>query len=297
MVITRLMGGLGNQMFQYAAARRLALRCHVPLKLDISWFDSSPDRSYALRALNVKSDVATPAELAEVRGPSAGVARLAFRLRRGLKLGRRWNWIRERFLSPVDHRVLDAGDWTYLEGYWQSERYFADVADTIRGDFTINWEPDARGRELLAQIGATESVSVHVRRGDYVTSAPRNVCTPAYYASCVARMAERVARPHLFVFSDDPGWVAVNQRFDYPTTIVSETPARSDHGDLRLMSACRYHILANSSFSWWGAWLDPRPDKVVFAPQRWMNDPRVDDRDLVPAGWERVGTVGGGKGR
>jgi hypothetical protein len=281
MVITRLMGGIGNQMFQYAAARRLALaRGGAPLELDLSWFDASPDRRYALHALNIEAAIATAAEVAEIREAS--------RLRRFLKLGYPWSWIHERFLSPVDRRVLDAGEWTYLEGYWQSERYFADAADTIRREFAINWEPDGRGRDLLEQIGATDAVSVHVRRGDYVGSPERSVCTPAYYTTCVARMAERVAQPHLFLFSDDPGWVAANLRFDYPVTIVSETPARSDHGDLRLMSACRHHILANSSFSWWGAWLSPRTDKVVLAPRRWMNDPRVDDRDVVPEGWERV---------
>ena len=281
MVITRLMGGIGNQMFQYAAARRLALARQVPLKLDVSWFGSVPDRAYALEPLNIDASLATPAEVATVREVS--------RLRRLLRIGYPWNWIHERFLSPVDRRVLRAGAWTYLDGYWQSEGYFADIADTIRREFTISWEPDAQSRALLDKIRAANAVSVHVRRGDYVGSVARSVCTPAYYASCVARLAERVAKPHLFLFSDDPGWVAGNLRFDHPTTIVSETPPRSDHGDLRLMSACRHHILANSSFSWWGAWLNPRADKVVLAPARWMNDPRVVDRDVVPSAWERVG--------
>ena len=280
MVITRLMGGIGNQMFQYAAARRLALTRRVPLKLDVSWFGSVPARVYALDALSIDVPFATPAELAEIREAS--------RLRRVLRLGYRWSWMRERFLSPIDRRVLHASAWTYLDGYWQSEGYFADVADSIRRDFTINWEPDARSLELLKHITATESVSVHVRRGDYVGSPERSVCTPGYYASCVARLAERVAKPHLFLFSDDPGWVADNLRFDYPTTVVSQSPARSACGDLDLMSKCRHHILANSSFSWWGAWLNPRSDKVVLAPNRWMNDARVDDRDVVPEGWIRV---------
>src|SRR5262245_34461333 len=221
MVITRLMGGIGNQMFQYAAARRLALARHVPLKLDVSWFGSVPDRAYALGGLNVEADAATAAEVAEIRGAS--------RLRRLLKLRYRWSWIHERFLSPIDRRVLDAGAWTYLDGYWQSEGYFADIADTIRRDFAISWEPDPESRDLLDRIRSTNAVSVHVRRRDYVGSAARSVCTPAYYARCVARLAERVGKPHLFLFSDDPGWVAGNLRFDYPITIASETPPRSDH--------------------------------------------------------------------
>jgi len=188
--------------------------------------------------------------------------------------------------------VLEARARTYLDGYWQSEKYFSDVADTIRREFTIRDQLDAGTRELLDRIGTAESVSVHVRRGDYVShpraSRARSVCTPGYYLRCVAHIAERVGHPHLFVFSDDPDWVAANLRFEHPTTLVSTVPARPDYGDLRLMSACRHHIIANSSFSWWAAWLNPHRDKLVLAPRRWMNDPRVDDRDVVPSGWTRL---------
>jgi Glycosyl transferase family 11 len=289
----RLMGGLGNQMFQYAAARRLALARQVPLELDISWFARSPDRAYALGPLNIQEAFATPEELRELTGPSArGVRRLVFRLRRRFRIAYGWTWIHERTLSPVDRRVLEARERTYLDGYWQSEQYFGDVADTIRREFTMDFQPDARSREIADQIATTESVSVHVRRGDYITdpraSRARNVCTPDYYHRSAALIAERVGKPHLFLFSDDPEWVAANLRFEHPVTLVSETARHKEHEDLRLMSACRHHIIANSSFSWWGAWLNPRRDKVVLAPRRWMNDPRVDDRDVLPPAWIRV---------
>src|SRR6266545_5484966 len=296
MVIVRLMGGLGNQMFQYAAGRRIALAHNVPLELDVSWFARSPDRVYGLHALNISEAFATPDELREIRGPATkGIGRLAFRLRRLLRIGYRWRWIQERRLSPFDRRVREARGPTYLDGYWQSERYFSDIADTIRREFTIKVSPDPRSREIAAQIAATaatattESVSVHVRRGDYVAdpqkSQARNVCTPDYYERSVRRVAEACGNPHLFLFSDDPDWVARKLRFAHPTTLVRHG---SDHEDLRLMSLCRHHIIANSSFSWWGAWLDPRPDKLMRAPRRWMNDPRVDDRDVVPPGWIRM---------
>ena len=296
MVIVRLMGGLGNQMFQYAAARRIALAHRVPLKLDISWFAHWPDRAYALHGLDIQETFATPDELRQVAGPSAkGIGRLAFRLRRRWGIAYGWTWIHERGLSPFDRRVLARPTRVYLDGYWQSEKYFGDVADTIRREFTIDCPMDAmdaRARDLADQIATTASVSVHIRRGDYVAdprnSRVRSVCTPAYYQACVARVAERVADPHLFLFSDDPAWVAANLRFAYPATLVSELAQHQEHAELRLMSACRHHIIANSSFSWWGAWLDPRPDKLVLAPRRWMNDPRVDDRDVLPPGWIRV---------
>ena len=296
MVIVRLMGGLGNQMFQYAAARRIALAHQVPLKLDISWFAQWPDRAYALHGLGIEETFATPDELRQVAGPSAkGIGWLAFRLRRRWGIAYGWTWIHERGLSPFDSRALDPPTRVYLDGYWQSEKYFSDVADTIRREFTIDCPTDTmdpRARDLADQIAATASVSVHIRRGDYVAdprkSRVRSVCTPAYYQDCVARVAERVPDPHLFLFSDDPPWVAANLRFAYPATLVSERAPHTEHAELRLMSACRHHIIANSSFSWWGAWLDPRLDKLVLAPSRWMNDPRVDDRDVLPPGWIRV---------
>ena len=181
---------------------------------------------------------------------------------------------------------------TYLDGYWQSEKYFSDVEDTIRREFTSRDRLDAGTREILDRMATAQSVSVHVRRGDYVShpraSRARSVCTPSYYQRCVAYIAERLGDIHLFVFSDAPDWVAANLRFEYPTTLVSTVPARPDHTDLRLMSACRHHVIANSSFSWWGAWLNPHHNQLVLAPRRWMNDARVDDRDVVPARWIKV---------
>src|SRR5207245_9421471 len=131
-VVVRLLGGLGNQMFQYAAARRLALAHNVPLKLDISWFGHAADLAYALHALNIQEAFATPEEVGELRGPSTrGIPRVLFRLRRRFQIGYDWTWIHERTLSPADPRVFHAGARTYLDGYWQSEKYFSDVADKI----------------------------------------------------------------------------------------------------------------------------------------------------------------------
>src|SRR5256886_14853475 len=159
MVIVRLLGGLGNQMFQYAAARRLALAHHVPLKLDLSWFAHAANRAYALHALNIQEAFATPEDVGEIRGPSTrGIPRLLFQLRRRFKIGYDWIWIHERTLSPVDPRVLHARARTYLDGYWQSGKYFTDVADTIRREFTIR-DPLAAGtRGLPDRIGPAESV-------------------------------------------------------------------------------------------------------------------------------------------
>ncbi len=291
MIVVRLLGGLGNQMFQYAAGRRAALVRQLPLVLDRSAFQPHSHRAYGLTGLQVEETFATPAQLREIHGPPRGPGRIGHRLRRRFRIGYRWTWIREDRLSPVDHRVLAARAYSYLDGYWQSEKYFAEIAETIRRDFTFRRPLEPPATAIADRIAATEAVSVHVRRGDYVTNPRTNrahgICSVDYYREAAQRIASRVSHPHFFLFSDDPDWVAANLRLGHPTTLVSHEGA-DQYQDLELMSRCRHHIIANSSYSWWGAWLNQRPDKMVLAPARWGNDPGWDDRDLLPASWIRI---------
>lgn len=279
-------------MFQYAAGRRAAVVNRWPLKLDGSAFRPGSPRAYGLDALNVEAPFLTPAEVGAIIGPPHGLGKRLHRIRRRFKIGYRWSWIREDRLSTVDPRILAAPPYTYIDGYWQSEKYFADIAETIRDDFRIESWVDPRARAIAGQVLGSESVSLHVRRGDYVTDPRTNqahgTCTIEYYQEAARQIAGRVSRPHFFLFSDDPGWVGANLKLDHPATLVSQQLSGNQYDDLRLMSLCRHHIIANSSFSWWGAWLNPRPEKIVLAPRRWANDPNWDDRDLLPASWVRV---------
>ena len=274
MVIVRLMGGLGNQMFQYAAARATSLRTGSPLKVDLSWFDDegsrvTPRRVYELEPFGLSIELASEAELART-------------LRRRI-LRRRPRILVDPTLR-FDPRVLEAGD-VRLIGYWQSEKYFADHADTIRRDFALR-TVDAVFEDRAASV---ESVSVHVRRGDYASDSSLGselgVLPLAYYEAAIERIQQSLSEPEFFVFSNDPEWCAENLRIDAPHTFV--TRGRS-HDDLRLMSMCRHHVVANSSFSWWGAWLRERPDTIVVAPQRWFLTPRFDTRDVIPERWLRI---------
>jgi hypothetical protein len=277
MVIVRLMGGLGNQMFQYAAARATSLRTGEPVKLDLTWFADegsrvSPRRGYELDAFGLELEVASEGELART-------------LRR--RIVRRRPRIIEDGSLRFDPRVLHARD-VRLIGYWQSERYFADQADTIRRDFEL---PPA-DPELERRIGAVESVSLHVRRGDYASSAKveaeLGVLPLDYYAAAIARMREELGSPEFFVFSNDAAWTEANLAIDAPHTFVRHPPGARAHHDLRLMSLCRHHVVANSSFSWWGAWLREGPDTLVVAPERWFLTPRYDTSDVVPERWLRI---------
>jgi hypothetical protein len=202
------------------------------------------------------------------------------------------NSVRERQFS-FDPRILDAADGSYLEGYFQSERYFVEIADVIRADLTLPPLSDARNRATLQAIEAAQSVSLHIRRGDYVTHARTNqqfgTCSPDYYARAADHIAQAVgAAPTFFVFSDDPSWTVANLRLPYPVHFITHNGARRAHEDLRLMSRCRHHIIANSSFSWWGAWLNPSATKVVVAPAVWFAGGGIDESTLVPERWVRL---------
>jgi len=180
------------------------------------------------------------------------------------------------------------------EGYFQSERYFEAHADVVRAELTPARPPDPQNARWLAEIAAEpRAVSLHVRRGDYVRNAKfaahHGTCTPAYYDRALAYVTEQIgAAPVIYVFSDDPEWVRANMQLPCDVRVVGHNDASRNVEDLRLMSACRHHIIANSSFSWWGAWLNPRRDKVVAAPAMWFADPTSVNPDIWARGWQRI---------
>lgn len=289
MIVVRLLGGLGNQMFQYAAGRALAERTGGELLFDVADFDALPDRAYALGPYPVRGRVADAGELAAFPPRTAGrLARWARRAVRVLRPGP------QRFVEPHSHYTPAferlRGD-VYLDGYWQSERYFAPVADAVRTELTLPGPLPDPARAAADAIRASEAVSVHVRRGDYVTNptfaATHGALEPAYHRKAAARVAEGLAEPAFFVFSDEPDWVRAHLDLGAPFTVVE---GGSPQADLHLMSLCRRHAVANSSFSWWGAWLCAHPDKRVVAPRRWFGPARAGrgTSDLLPVGWERV---------
>jgi hypothetical protein len=142
--------------------------------------------------------------------------------------------------------------------------------------------------ELKEEIGNTNAVSLHVRRGDYVhnstNAATYEVCSLDYYRASIRHMAERIQQPKFFIFSDDIAWVKNNLKIDFPHHYVDCNHGEESYNDMRLMSLCQHHIIANSSFSWWGAWLNPNREKIVIAPKNWFAIER-DTRDLYSAGW------------
>jgi len=286
-VIVRLEGGLGNQLFQYAAGRTLALETDRQLLLDTSAYREDRLRSYQLDRFAIAA-----------RPLVAGDVPL-FKLRRSRLRGivpRRWRYSIAREAFPARLPVwspaagLDAGA-PYLIGYWQSERYFAAAADTIRREFRLREPADQANGAILDSIAGCDAVALHVRRGDYVSNpaatAYHGLCGLEYYRAAIDRLSSVIARPHLFVFSDDLDWVRGHLDTGHPTTWVGHN-GQTPWEDLRLMAACRHFIIANSSFSWWGAWLGGWPGKRVIAPARWFRADHGGEGEIVPAGWERI---------
>jgi hypothetical protein len=294
MVIVRTHGGLGNQLFQYAAGRRVSVLKDVPLKLDCARLARGV-RLYGLDHFRIAATVATSEEVCSLLrgGPSScgRLSRAIFRTTQKCLPPERRVVIRERHHHCAADLARASGH-NYLIGYWQSERYFADIADTLRAELQFVEEPDAVNRSLLDAIASGEAVSLHIRRGDYVSD-PRimrlfGVCSVEYYQRALEAVAGRVQNPHVFVFSDDIPWAKANINFGCPTTFVDHNDPDHAHEDLRLMSRCRHHILANSSFGWWGAWLAEWPGQVVVAPRQWFVSEKHNPQDIVPERWLRV---------
>ena len=267
MITVRLTGGMGNQMFQFAAARRLALRHQAKLRLSVNWFNTSRGRhrTYRLGEFHLAGDETietTDAPWEEVTAPNRSM----------LYTDRGYRFYRE---------VLDLPDGAKLRGYFAGEKYFADVQGRIRTDFQLR-DPLRSGRiagevETLKRPGRS-LVSVHVRRGDYLA-----VRSDGALVIDIGRTRAAMARFHkaeFIVFSDDRSWCEEHLVGD----CVSMSPFESDLDDLIAMSLCDHHIIANSTFSWWGAWLNPDPGKVVMTPRNWHAGQWPGHPSTVPAG-------------
>ncbi len=281
-VVVALDGGLGNQMFQYAAGRALASRTSAPLVLDLRPLLQRGHRPYGL------SDFAfgTPVEMLTEGMPPRSTGRLRRFFDRLSGGGITFH----EAGFPFDGRILHAKPPVRLEGYFQSERYFMDSAATIRADFTpkhvLRKEIEALANRLLP---TGPSVSLHIRRGDYTdpqTMAVHGLLGPDYYAQALRLIAEQTSSElTVCVFTDDPAWVRAHLPLPASARYISEH-TRSALQDLMLMSHCSHHITANSSFSWWGAWLNPNKDKIVVTPKHWFQPSSgLDTRDLRPASW------------
>ena len=293
MVIVRLNGGLGNQLFQYAMGRAVARRHGTTLRLDIEPLEQSPLRSFSLHHFNIVAEQATEQQRMEVSGRALRGWRrsLATRLQRRRPYFKRPT-VSEKQDFAYDPNLEKLRRNVYLVGYWQNPRYFQGIRELLREELSLKEPLAAPNADLLEHIQSTQAISLHVRRGDYASDAHtrqfHGLCSLTYYAAAVAKISELAPAPHFFIFSDDTDWVRRNLVMDFPTTHVIGNDAKHDYEDFWLMSQCKHHIIANSSFSWWAAWLHDDGQKAVIAPARWLQVDNFDNSDLIPAHWYQL---------
>jgi hypothetical protein len=275
MIIIKIKGGLGNQMFQYAIAKAFSLETKRPFQLDNSIFESYKLHNYGLHHFNIQSNFYLPESIWKIR-------------------------LKKLFHKVVfyneDHHAFNfnpnliqtKSDILFLEGYYQTQKYFLKYEKEIRADFEIVSPLKQQTIETVAYMQSVNSVSIHFRRGDYIGNPVHETDNTTYYKDAIKFIESKVEKPVYFLFSDDIPWVKENFTSNFETHFVDFNDASTNFEDLKLMSSCKHNIIANSSFSWWGAWLNSHLNKIVIAPKVWFNTEKVNTSDLIPENWIKL---------
>ncbi|AYJ79899.1 hypothetical protein AN286_06915 [Aliarcobacter cryaerophilus ATCC 43158] len=275
MIIVKLIGGLTSQMHKYALGKVLALKHNVPLKLDLSWFDDKEKTDtawpYQLEFYGIKEDIATPEEIKKLKG-SDRYCTFARRVKHylGLDIYKK-TYINTSFLSVDEFNNLESE--IYLEGEWIGFQYLENYKDTIKKLFTYPIKLNDNINFIKKDIQSVNSVFLHIRRGDFLSHPGaakfHSVCGLDYYSKALEIVKSKVDEPSLYIFSDDIKWAKENLKFDINMKFMD---GNNNYEDLLLMSTCKHSIIANSGFSSWGAWLNKNKNKVVIAPEKWVQD-------------------------
>ena len=248
MIIVKITGGLGNQMFQYAAGYAETKKRRTVLKLDLSAY-SSGKRRYELGYFMITAQKANSTDI-----------------------------LLHKYFLPT----------TYIHGDFQGEKYFKNSIDALKQQYTLKNPITIQYHDLCTEILSTNSVAVHIRRADYLDKQHRyTILEPTYYMKAMQYISAQIAQPKYFFFSDDIDWVKEHITYPADSVFVSDGPYQ-DREELILMSMCKHQIIANSTFSWWAAWLNKNPEKIVITPTRWFTDAYTQDPDLIPSSWIRI---------
>jgi hypothetical protein len=295
MIFVQLRGGLGNQMFQYATARSLSIKNNTSVNMDLTEYDQinrRPHEVYNLNHFNISGNILEHCELKRFYKTNF-FERLIFKLKKitGMEKTR---LVYEKRWFHYDSSIKTLPDNVYLRGYWQCEKYFSDIRDIILDEYTPGSQLSSNSLLVKeAIIKSNNSVSLHIRRGDYISDKKTNtyfhICPPEYYNECLSRLNQYAGKHlDLFIFSDDIDWAKSNLNFDYNTFFVENKNIQLAFEDIYLMSLCKHNIIANSSFSWWGAYLNRNKGNFIFAPSKWVNDNTINIDDILPSSWIRI---------
>lgn len=283
------MGGLGNQLFQYAAAKHLSVSNNSELYFDVSFFntkreDTTP-RKFELDVFNIDYKIATDEMLHHFHGCEFNTTELV--LTKLLSFGKFKKYKFNEY--GFDHHFLDLRGNYYVRGFFQSEKYFYAIKDIIRNELQIDEQFLPTDDALVNQIKNTEnSVSIHIRRGDYIRNLTsmdaHGICSKDYYVKSIKLIREKLETDniHFYIFTDDANWVRNEMNWNINCTLVSD---KQPIEDFYLMSLCKHNIIANSTFSWWAAWLNKNEQKSIIVPKQWTNILQTEKIDLAPKNW------------
>ena len=285
MVVIKLYGGLGNQMFQYAAGRALAEKKNCPLLYEGEYF-RNPEKfgsqwNFQLNLLDT--------HISQWQPIYAHVFNFFMRLLNKFNLPFPKFYFEKNHSYRADFQTTSA---IFLNGYFQSEKYFKTIREILLKEFNSKIPASGKNAQIIQKMKNSEAVALHIRRGDYISNATASkvhgTCDLNYYKKAVAQVQNKVSNPVFFIFSDDPEWVKENLKLDFESYYIDHNKSEQSYWDMLLMKNCKHNIIANSSFSWWGAWLNNNPTKMVFAPARWYADSSMNTQDLYPEEWIKV---------
>lgn len=276
MLIVKLKGGLGNQLFQYGFGRLISNKRNEQLKLDISSLGSAKDtkRSFVLDKFNIKAEIASKEEIQKY-APSAFARFTKQKILREFHIG----WQPQLLTSQKK----------YFEGYWQSYLYLDPIKDKLLQEITLKNPFTDYYQQISSQIKNSLSVAIHIRRGDFTDNQKiksiHQTITLEYFQKAFSLIESKLQNNTYFVFSDDIAWVKTNLKTNFPTTYVSPEKNSEATQELILMSQCQHQIIANSTFSWWAAYLNQNLNKIVIAPKKWNNKYQKHYQHLLPKDW------------
>lgn len=305
MLIARITGGIGNQLFQYAFVRSLSIKLNQKFKLDLSWyhdyhkFEKSNDpkaatkRDFLLNYFNIKSPVTNKVYLNLIK-------RLEIRSKNSIFFKFLLDGPLNNFsFEKIDHNnfsleVIKESPRVYLTGYWQNNDIIEEYKKRISNDLILKHPLSANNKSYLKSINSISSVAIHFRRGDFISKPkPRELhapCSSNYYQNGIKQIQKIINNAHFFIFSDDIKWIKNNYNFSTNTTFIDN--AGPDYEHLFLMSQCKHQITANSTFSWWAAWLNPNSGKIIITPKYWYNDQYLNNTlTRIPKEWIKLNNM------
>lgn len=290
MIIVKIFQGLGNQLFQYALARSLEERHGVKVKLDVTWYKYySSHRSFGLDRFNTVYNIASNDEIYNIRNGIYDNRFLNFLFRQNLK--HKPYYKQPYFLENLWHldpNILKINSRTYIEGYFTSELFFTRIRPLLLKELSLKNAPNLANQSCLEKLRSEESVCLSVRRGDFVKNKLHDVCNISYFKRAISYIGDHVKKPVFYIFSDDNLWVKENIQIENYEHHFVDHNFPDYFEDFRLMQNCKHHIIPNSTFSWWAAWLCTYQDKIVLAPKEWLNTTEIDYSYFLPNEWIKI---------